>query len=209
MRNNYRIFITFLGILILIPALTGVLPDTGGIQSGGTGNASQEIISINPISSHCVNDSFPVSGNTSLPAGTSLRITIRRGSFSPGIPPQQNPWYDMVPRETTVTAGEGQAANEWTYLLNTTGSYPDEYLVYVEPYSSENIRAVLIFELNATCNSGIFPKETVKIISPTGSVIPDSTIIPRPSKPAQLPACIPVFVLVFAVAVMEITREKR
>ena len=153
MKNNYRIFITLLGILILIPALTGGLPDTGGIPPGGTGNTSQEIISIDPISSHCVNDSFPVSGNTSLPAGTSLQITIRRGSFSPGIPPQQNPWYNTISQGAIVTPGD-EKGNKWTYALNTTGSYPDEYLAYVGPYSSENIRAVAIFELNATCISG-------------------------------------------------------
>lgn len=153
MKNNYRIFITLLGILILLPALAVGLPETGGIQSGGTGNTSQEIISIDPISPHCVNATFPVSGNTSLPPGTSLRITIRRGSFSPGIPPQQIPWYDTIHQETTVTPGD-ERGNRWTYALNTTGSYSDEYLVYVEPYSSENVRADAIFVLNATCISG-------------------------------------------------------
>jgi hypothetical protein len=208
MKNNYRILITLLGILILIPALTGGLPNTGGIPPGGTGNTSQEIISIDPISSHCVNDSFPLSGNTSLPANTSLRITIRRGSFSPGIPPQQNPWYDTISQGTTVTPGD-ESGNKWTYTLNTTGSYPDEYLVYVEPYSSENIRAVAIFVLNAPCISGTFPEETLKTISPTGNAIPVSVIITRASKPAPLPTCIPVLVLVFAVAIMGIIRKQR
>jgi hypothetical protein len=38
MKNNYRIFITLLGILILIPALTGGLPGTGGDPGSITHN---------------------------------------------------------------------------------------------------------------------------------------------------------------------------
>jgi hypothetical protein len=175
MEKKYQILVILLGVIVLVPAFAGGLNDPGEIQPGGdTVNALHEAIAINPIPSHCVNDTFSLSGNTSLPEGTSLRVTIRRGSFNPGIPPQQNPWYDAISERAIVTSGD-ESGNKWTYALNTTGSYPDEYLVYVEPYSSENIRAVAIFVLNATCIAGTFPEETMKNISPTENVGPVKT----------------------------------
>jgi DNA-binding beta-propeller fold protein YncE len=109
-------------------------PDNSGIiydNSEGFVLPRNESISIDPIPSHAVNDTFIISGTTRLAAGTVLIVDIVRGSYNPGIRIEgDHPWFGNVSR-TVIVESSPLKGNVWYYRMNTTGSYPDEYLIYL------------------------------------------------------------------------------
>lgn len=132
-------------IVEFIPALTD--DSFSSIAVSSSQAASDKLITIDPISSRCVNESFNITGTTSLPSGSELQIEIYRGSYNPGINPFENPWYDHIGNKTKVTYDETRGTI-WSYTLNTTGSWPDEYLFYVVFIEDETVQNVSIFNLD-------------------------------------------------------------
>jgi hypothetical protein len=118
------------------------------VSAPGAGPApdGDGILSIEPVGDHAVGDLVLIHGTASLPAATELNIRIYRGSYSPGIPPQADPWYDHIP--TTVRVNyNNKTVNVWSCEVNTTGSYPDEYLVLVECPRDSTVNATAFFHL--------------------------------------------------------------
>jgi hypothetical protein len=166
------------------------------------GNLTAAELSIDRIPTHCVNDTFNISGTTSLPAGTKLRVTVIRGSYNPGIPPQRNPWYNKLKKEIRVVT-DSQRGNVWVYALNTTGSYPDEYLLTIEPYAEENVNATAIFNLQEICNA---PENVLD----TSGITPASVNLAQKQAtglPTQKAAGIPFFLPLIAMGCFGITRR--
>lgn len=104
------------------------------------------ILSIDPVGDHVVGDVFLIHGVAILPAGTELPISIYGGSFNPGIPPQADPWYNHIPT-TVLVKYNNKTLNVWSYEVNTTGSYPDEYFISLKYPSDSTINASVIFNL--------------------------------------------------------------
>lgn len=152
MRFFHRTFLFIIVSFLLLPTQSLAWEKQDLSMDSMYGNLTAAELSIDRIQTHCVNDTFNISGTTSLPAGTKLRVTVIRGSFNPGIPPQRNPWYDELKKETRVVP-DSQRGNVWVYTLNTTGSYPDEYLLTIEPYAGEKVNATAIFNLQEICNA--------------------------------------------------------
>ncbi len=152
MKLEFRHICTTLGIILLICASAAGTGSQTSLATTTPGMPDSRSISIDTIPPHCINEVFQLSGTARLPPGTALRVSIVRGSFSPGIPPQRDPWYNHLEKETHVTP-DPVRGNSWTYTLNTSGSYPDEYLVYVETCNATGPREFAIFELNAECNT--------------------------------------------------------
>ena len=101
---------------------------------------------------------FRIHGIAILPPATELNISIYSGSFNPGIPPQADPWYDHIPTSARVEYNN-RTVNVWSYEINTTGSYPDEYFILLQYPSDRTINATAIFNLvpaggNATGRPG-------------------------------------------------------
>jgi hypothetical protein len=142
-------FLAILVFFLMVPVPSSAIDSRGPLPGNVT---STPVLFIDNIPVHCVNELFTITGSTSLPAGTRLRVSIGRGSDNPGIPPQKNPWYDALQKETRVVPGL-QQENTWTYTLNTSGSYADEYLVTVETYIGNEVNATAIFNLDETCNT--------------------------------------------------------
>ncbi len=169
------------------------LDDQNSSMNSTMGNLTRPSLIIDKISVHCVNETFNVTGTTNLPTGTRLRVTVYRGSFNPGIPPQRNPWYDALKKEIRVV-NDSQQGNIWIYTLNTSGSYPDEYIVTVEPYIGIDVNATAIFNLNQTCENGsnaVIQKSTPHPVQ--------SNPEPTTGKPAQTSAAVPVIIPLIAI----------
>jgi hypothetical protein len=107
-----------------------------------------DILSIDPVGDHVVGDVFLIHGVAILPAGTELPISIYGGSFNPGIPPQSDPWYDHIPTSVRVKYNN-KNLNVWSYEVNTTGSYPDEYFISLKYPGDSTINASAIFNLTS------------------------------------------------------------
>ncbi len=116
-------------------------------NTGGIVLPQNESIHIDPIPPHAVNETFIVSGTTSLPAGTELRVDIVRGSYNPGIRIEgDHPWFGNVSR-TIIVEYSPLRGNVWYYRMNTTGAYPDEYLIYLSPSGYTETAAYASFTL--------------------------------------------------------------
>lgn len=189
--------ITFAKIFVLVGVLCFVsvcsaIPENSTFEFPAIDNQTP-IITIDPFSDRCVNDTFTIRGRTNLPAGTDLLINVYRGSYNPGIPPQRDPWYDHIPGRTVVI-GNPQG-NLWSYSLNTAGSYPDEYLFYVKLSWNETVQVMTIFNLSSSCSSSnSSPSVTTTIPSspqPTGNRDRISTVSENgsPLSTGQQPTC--------------------
>ena len=174
-------------------------------------NFNSKFISIDTISPHWVNDTFTISGKTDLPVGSKLDVVIDRSTFNPGRRPQWwDPWYYHTPN-TTFVKYDPSIGNIWSYTLNTTGSYPDEYLIKIKLFNDENISAGAIFNLlspdeNDTNNVGLrnLTSLTLKPVSTQAS----SPSYPT-TKPASLPPIFAIGSFLFAIMLFLITRHWR
>jgi hypothetical protein len=145
---------------------------TNSSARAGSTPDGEGILSIDPVGDHAVGENFFINGTAILPAGIDITIRIYRGSFNPGIPPQADPWYDHIPKTVRVKYNN-KTGNIWSYAVNTTGSYPDEYLVFVEYPRDSTINATAIFNLvpradKATTGAGQ-KDEYVIMIDPVGN----------------------------------------
>jgi len=119
---------------------------TNASSRGGSTPDRYGILSIDPVGDHVVGDVFLIHGVAILPAGTELPITIYGGSFNPGIPPQADPWYNHIPT-TVLVKYNNKTMNVWSYEVNTTRSYPDEYFISLTYSRDSTINATAIFNL--------------------------------------------------------------
>jgi len=194
MKICYRVFLVFLVIIFALPLHSYASDNQISSANYSMGNLTGTVLFIDKIPVHCVNETFNISGTTSLPAGTRLRVTVYGGSFNPGIPPQRNPWYHGLQKEIRVVSGP-QQENTWVYSLNTAGSYPDEYFVMIEPYVGNDVNATAIFILNETCgadDSAAGPKENT---SAPGHPNPVMTTGSPTQKSADIPFIMPLIAL--------------
>ena len=208
MRNFFQVILVIIGFLLVMPvhSLAGEKQDLS--RDSPYGNLTDAVLSIDSIHTHCVNDTFNISGTTSLPAGTKLRVTVTRGSYNPGIPPQRNPWYDELKKETRVVA-DSQRGNVWVYTLNTTGSYPDEYLLTIEPYAGEDVNATAFFNLQEICNASENTADTTKITpAPVNSTQKQTTGLPT-QKTADIPFFVPLNAMAGFGIIRILTSRKR
>jgi len=208
MRFFYRVFLFIIVFLLLLPMQSLAWEKQDLSRDSTYGDLTDLLLSIDSIHTHCVNDTFDISGTTSLPAGTKLRVTVTRGSYNPGIPPQRNPWYDALKKETRVVA-DPQRGNVWVYTLNTTGSYPDEYILTIEPYVGNDVNATAIFNLQEICNASENTADTTKITpAPVNSTQKQTTGFPT-QKTADIPFIVPLIAMGVFGIIRLLTSRKR
>jgi len=200
MKIYYRIFLVFMVFFLVLPMHLLALDNQDSPVNNTMGNLTGPFLTINKIPVHCVNETFNVTGTTSLSSGTRLRVTVSRGSFNPGFPPQRTPWYDTLKKEIRVV-NDSQKGNIWIYTLNTSNSYPDEYIVTVEPYVGNDVNATAIFNLNDTCDTG----SIAGIQKSTTRPVPVSLELTT-GKPVQTSAAIPVIIPLIAIGGLGIIR---
>ena len=190
MNRSYQFFLGIMVFLLAFSMHSHALDNQKSFTNSTMGNLTGPVLTINKIPVHCVNETFNVTGTTSLSSGTRLRVSVYRGSYNPGIPPQRDPWYDRLQKEIPVVCGL-QQENTWTYSLNTSGSYPDEYSITVEPYEGNDVYATAIFNLDCTCSPGdSFTGKTRNTHVPVHSSQVVTTVSPT-QKSADIPFIIP------------------
>jgi len=94
-------------------------------------------IVIDPVEVRVAGEIVNITGSTNLPPGRELSLVIFRGNYDRSISPCEDPWHDPVVRRAVVKAGRSSEKNTWSYLMNTTGLVPDDYLVYVRETKNE------------------------------------------------------------------------
>lgn len=132
--------------ILTVPVTPVLTPAQIPAADTGSTSVGNGLLSVHPIGDHAVGENFSINGTAILPAGIDITISIYRGSFSPGFPPQADPWYDHIPKTVRVKY-DNKTGNIWSYAVNTTGSYPDEYIVFVEYPGDSTINATAIFNL--------------------------------------------------------------
>ena len=222
-------FFIAIGLLVLffVPAAAASL--ASDMRSGNNVTADEpdfyNNISIDTIPIHQVNDTITISGTTTLPVGTELMVTIIGDTYVHSINLYHNRfnirWFYDLPKKAFVkTNFKNETA--WEYTINTTGSYPDDYLIYVtlpdadmdtpaplkSPYAKS--RFTLIREY--TDDPGISetsvqdsgkPDSLTSTANDTVPVIPSTTS----SQPASMPPTL-VFIALGSVAVFCCSRGK-
>jgi hypothetical protein len=119
------------------PAITATPPATppmlGPIQyvPGGTYHVGDEIL---------------ISGSTILSGGNQLLIEVTSVSFGPA-PKGNNTAFSGVSAVVTVQEGVPPGNNSWSYILDTTGFVPDEYVVTITALSVKNLSETSTFTL--------------------------------------------------------------
>jgi hypothetical protein len=208
MRNFFQVILVIIGFLLVMPVHSLAWEKQDLSKDSTYGNLADAVLSIDSIHTHCVNDTFNISGTTSLPAGTKLRVMVIRGSYNPGIPPQRNPWYDELKKETRVVA-DSQRGNVWVYTLNTTGSYPDEYLLIIEPYAGGDVNATAFFNLQEICTASENTAGTTKITpAPVNFTQKQITGLPT-QKTADIPFFVPLMAMSGFGIIRLLTSRKR
>ncbi len=87
-------------------------------------------VEFEPRGEYHVGDRILLSGITNLAPGNELLIEVRSVSFGP-TPKTEDSRVSGVSATIVVKKGAVDSRNTWSYLLDTTGFVPDQYLVEI------------------------------------------------------------------------------
>jgi WD40 repeat protein len=143
------------------------------LTPGETTSIRQLPVTVDPVPYYYDGETFLIGGNTTLPLGQELTISVMPGSFplkDDGPLPQNNGTMGIVGKTRVVSGING--ANHWSWNLNTTGLGPTTYAIDIFSPSGERAgRGFFFLDSN--------PNRVCRILSV--SVTP-------PPTPSQLPA---------------------
>lgn len=100
-------------------------------STSGPAKDYPDIITIDTIENHRVGESFTIQGKTAQPFGQTLFILVWPNSYRHATMADayRRPVYEG---STTVVRGSAEVSfRSWSYTINTTDYYPDEYVVQV------------------------------------------------------------------------------
>jgi hypothetical protein len=99
-----------------------------------------------PGGTYHVGDEILISGSTILSGGNQLAIEVTSVSFGPA-PKENNTPFSGVSAVVTVQEGAPPGNNSWSYILDTTGFVPDEYVVTITALTVQNLFETSTFTL--------------------------------------------------------------
>lgn len=155
-------------------------------------------VTVDPVPYHYDAETFTLTGNTTLPAGQELTISVMPGSFlrmddvetSPG-----NMNLGIVGKTQVISGSNG--ANHWSFKLNTTGLGPTTYVIDIFSPSGERVgRGFFFLDSN--------PARVCRILTVPST--PPPTPLPIPAE-ATLPLGIVIGSL-FCVGLLVLRRLK-
>ncbi|PKL70695.1 MAG: hypothetical protein CVV30_04920 [Methanomicrobiales archaeon HGW-Methanomicrobiales-1] len=194
------IVITFFFLMIVV--IQTVAADNN--STSGPAKGYPDIITIDTIENHITGDSFTIQGKTAQPVGQTLFISVWPNSFRhPTMADAyRRPVYEG---STSVVRGSDEVSfRSWSYTINTTDYYPDEYIVqvsshnFLDPHDESEI-AYQWFLLNSP---GMINKETKSVTDANVSYSPISSV----TQPAPLPA---LFTIIAIGCIIMIAAKKR
>ena len=131
--SHQRLFVivvmVFLSLFLFIPADALADNYTQSNSTSGPAKGYLDIITIDTIENHISGDSFTIQGKTAQPVGQTLFIQVWATSFRHATKADA----DRIPiyfGSTSAVFGS-QGFPSWSYTINTTDYYPDEYFVEV------------------------------------------------------------------------------
>jgi len=149
-------------------------------------------IQADPIGIHSVGDTFAITGTTNLPPGEELEYAVLTSTFNPGGPQFGNPSNQTG----TTRVVRGNASNStWSFVVNSAGFRPDEYLVNLHSTTYTNVEGnTLLTMIKGKYNPPKSPTSGMPILTTNSSGIVNDTVPPS-TKPAPLPAISAVLAL--------------
>jgi hypothetical protein len=99
-----------------------------------------------PGGTYHVGDEILISGSTILSGGNQLLIEVTSVSFGP-TPKENNTPFTGASAVVTVEEGVPPGNNSWSYILDTTGFVPDEYIVTITALTVQNVSETSTFTL--------------------------------------------------------------
>ncbi|NMB78289.1 MAG: hypothetical protein GYA23_04265 [Methanomicrobiales archaeon] len=150
MKEQYRIFPVFIGILLFFCACPYVTGSENVIMHNTPGILKDEIISIDTITPHSVNDVFTVSGTTNIFADSELIIEIYPANRSRTIKGLYTSGAAGQVRVIQGIAGK----NTWSFFVDTSDFEPDTYRVDVSSYTSGLLNSAQFRVSKKSCDSG-------------------------------------------------------
>jgi len=99
-----------------------------------------------PGGTYHVGDEILISGSTILSGGNQLVIEVTQVSFGP-TPKENSTPFSGASAVVTVKEGVPPGNNSWSYILDTTGFAPDEYVVSITALTVKNLSETSTFTL--------------------------------------------------------------
>ena len=146
-------------------------------------------VSVDPIGTHFIGDSFTVSGETNFPIGQEFPFLAQVANMGPGNPTLRPP---SETGSTLVTAGTGEVHN-WSFVIDTTKFTRDngvqseaiagDYILTVGPFGQDIYHFTLlnrtqIYRGSPTLNSPVSLATTVASKPTTPQKTPPSILVP-------------------------------
>ena len=128
---------------------TAVVPVESSPAATATPTSAQPMlgpIQYVPGGTYHVGDDILLSGSTILSGGNQLLIEVTSMAFGPA-PKENNTPFSGVSAVVTVQEGVPPGNNSWSYILDTTGFVPDEYVVTITALTVQNVRETSTFTL--------------------------------------------------------------
>jgi hypothetical protein len=103
-------------------------------------------VTVDPVPYHYDGETFPVGGNTTLPPGEDLIISITPGSFlgmDDTMAPNGNATTGLLGKTRVEPGNHG--VHRWTFTLNTTGLSPNTYLINIFSPSGDRVGSGYFF----------------------------------------------------------------
>jgi len=150
------------------------------------------IISNDPVGVHSVGETFTITGTTNLPAGEDLDYYVMTSSFNPGGPRFGNPSNASgTARVFTGISGN----NNWSFTLNTKEFRPDEYLVYLDSTTFNDVSGSSVFTLVKGKRMTVDNSNAAQATLPQQSSITQKRTVELTKQPAPVSVIIPVIAL--------------
>ena len=103
-------------------------------------------VTVDPVPYHYDGETFPVGGNTTLPSGQELTISIVPGLFhlNEGSPAQPDNVTKGIMGKIRVEPGS-HGVNRWSFYLNTSGLSSNTYFIDIISPSGERVGSSFFF----------------------------------------------------------------
>jgi hypothetical protein len=141
------------GLATPVPTTPLPIPTVSPVEStpGVTASPSAPPPLLGPIQyvpggAYHVGDEILISGSTILSGGNQLVIDVTQVSFGP-TPKENSTAFSGASAVVTVKEGIPPGNNSWSYVLDTTGFAPDEYVVSITALTVKNLSESSTFTL--------------------------------------------------------------
>lgn len=184
-RSDFWVLVITFFILTIFVIQT-VAADNNSTSGPAKGYA--DIITIDTIENHTVGDSFTIHGKTAQPVGQTLFILVWPNSYRQATMADayRRPVYEG---STSVVRGSGEVSFcSWSYTINTTDYYPDEYIVQVSTrnFQDPHDESGIAYQWFLLTSSEMKIEETTSVTQVNVSCSPISSVTQQAPLPAGI-----------------------